>query len=93
MQEFFDALTGPNGRILGMVCVFFLGCCLAAVICYAESRKIEVRRMEAEIKLEMLRRGMSSQEIVQVMHAGRDRCTLRSPDQAASTTTNAAQIC
>jgi len=93
MQDFFDALTGPNGRVLGMVCVFFLGCCLAAVIAFVESRKIEVRRMEAAIKLEMLRQGMSAQEIVQVMRAGQGRCTRSSPNQALSTTTNAAPIC
>jgi uncharacterized pyridoxal phosphate-containing UPF0001 family protein len=85
MHEFFNALTGPNGRLVAMVCVFFLGCCLGTVIALLQWRKIEVRRLEAAIKLAMLQRGMSVDEIAQVIRAGQSRCGEEVLEHAVST--------
>jgi hypothetical protein len=92
MQDFFDALSGPNGKNVAIVCIFFLGVCLAGIIAFTQWRKSEVRRLEAAIKLEMLQRGMSAGEIVQVLQAGHSRCGHSFDQSVSTTTTNAPQI-
>jgi hypothetical protein len=86
MHEFFDAVSGVQGKNLTILLVFAIaGLTLAIIAGFSQWRKVEQRRTDAALKKEMLQRGMSADEIVRVIEAGQIRCVRISRHGAAPT--------
>jgi hypothetical protein len=74
MQEFFEALNGPYGGNVALIAVFtVVGLCSAAIVAFVQWRKIEQHRLEAILKQKMIERGMTADEIVDVIQATQSR--------------------
>jgi hypothetical protein len=74
MQEFFEVLNGPYGGNVAAPLVFAVaGLCVAAVFGFVQWRKIEQHRLDALLKQKMIERGMTADEIVDVIQATQTR--------------------
>jgi hypothetical protein len=70
MQEFFEVLNGPYGGNIAAPLMFgVVGVCIAAIFGFIQWRKIEQHRLDAALKQKMIERGMTADEIVDVIQA------------------------
>jgi hypothetical protein len=83
MQQFFDALTRPGGEGVMVITIILLFCLtVVTTVALVQWRKLRQAEQIAVLMQEMVRRGMSAGEILQLLAASRG--SKSKPGQAGS---------